>query len=963
MPEVTQVTLHFALDRYGAECLGRFHELDQGAALENHHHLFVWAGGSTPPTNATYWESGYPEWCGALSTGCELDSLGKGLEFDRKKLAGQFAEFLHRPEGRKRLDELINDWPRANVSSQLPYRVKIVLCGSLAEPQSSALILGWLSARNSYLETGTFQHALNECVVVAGCGLESGPEWGVEEHGRALIARALLDLEQQAKGSDGSEQSVVLQEDSDAIETYTPVAPKYVCPVYLVGEAPLDDQRESDRATQVALGAMSLLGICRCGRTSGDRTTASPFESSTSEEQHRIIGGRRLTGSTCFQAVGGYAVHVPTIRLAELVSAWTCRENFGALQKQESYQSLADCIRITLPESISPIIDQARQDALGLLWKRVAEKSDLSWTGTAQASPCDWYDMAKIQQLFEPIFQDRHWERLLDAYGGKRMRNIPLGDWDGALEDLCQVVEEGLLPRRRRHLAAVSRHVLHSLIESLDLGVNQIMAQAMFAPLHHKPHLSVFAFLGNVYNEILVQKAELHTQGILSSPTADTTSDAKERLSQLREELNASLAAVPSPAAVFLRILPVFSAPVLMLLTLPFELGILDSIGLRFGIGCVLGIIAVAIFFVLQVESVRRKLNASYENWLAGYRRLLDVHDEALRRSTFKDLLDHMEKVLVWYFNGKEDSPPMPNPYPINLKDGPPVANDAPENVDHLTTQQALCQKFPDHLTEASHRYSELFGILTRTFQRSAVETCLPEISPKHVDLLHREIQQFSKTSDELASVSMAEIVLNQAMEWAVQSNNPALLPYRHIGNSVYMAISPWRYSYQLPAGEKLVDPRYRDISSGFACFTAIKDYALTRIAHPRALVERYRQYLAASEIQQIGMTPLGMRFGTMSKPSVQAEGGEMMYDCIASGPDDLLALNDTHGNFCNSQGAGTLTVLLQVRTQLGAEQIIFHPNAEEPSTALGKSWLRYRDSQVSYPALESVSIKRSNDA
>ncbi len=130
--------LHLALDRFGAECLGRAQGLlAEVAAPERERHRFFWAGGGDPPAEAAFWARLHPAWDGTLALpAIEAEAGAGGPPPPRQQRADAIAAAI-RADGDlgRALRALLDEEPVRVLGPHQPYELVVSLSASLADPE------------------------------------------------------------------------------------------------------------------------------------------------------------------------------------------------------------------------------------------------------------------------------------------------------------------------------------------------------------------------------------------------------------------------------------------------------------------------------------------------------------------------------------------------------------------------------------------------------------------------------------------------------------------------------------------------------------------------------------------------------------------------------------------------------------------------------------------------------------
>ena len=921
---------HIALDEWAAESLARVaRSLTDIADHDKERHCFVWAGVRPPPENADYWQQKFPSWDGRIA----IPPFDKEpLTLDRQALAVQIRDLLQSDEVRHTLGEILYALPARRLGRNVTAEPIIVLAGALANPATSALLLGMLAGFARLKNMGIYQHPI---CAVCDAGAAGGQIEGSAEKVRALIARSLLDIEDFFKGAAPLDDAAA--------------------PVYFVGERQIEGLA-SGRDEQVALGAMTIVGLTRSillNHQSTNDVRYDPFLFQIDSSGIRQANDQ-YDPAAPFAVVGACSVACAREQLARLLAARYCSEVFTALARQRGLGTLEECSLLDVPKPLLPVVDEAESRALQSVWDRVAERFKIAWNDAKEkVRTQEWFDFERIQLLYSSIFKNRDWERLLDIFGEARLKAIPLDTWNGAIDELVETIERGFVPRRVNQVSHTTRRVLQVILSAIDDSSAWVFSSSMRLPVGFEPHRVAQAFLGRIRNRLLDAQKKLEASLAIQTALDADKRDRRKRAGELRSALEKSLSEVPSPAAVLLRYLPAFALPVALLVTLPIGLGLLDPPLWRLAAGAVLGTAVVTYLYARYVESVKRRLLGAFRGWFEQYKLALEEEDDQRRRLAYRGLLDGMLRLLEWYFNGEGDEPPMPEGLKIRLGEKKVAA--APIIEGETLRRQEVVSAFHRYLQDAAAAYGGLATQFLDNLQHSHLETLLPEISASRLDLLEGEYARlFARDAgrvDDAALQDLAEGLFNWVERRPASPDESAcLLPFAAASEEV------WRRSFLMPSGVSLFERTLRDASSGWRFLETVSRFVLERLAASSSLDQRIGEYLNRESGKALSATDLFVRYGNLAVPSMESAGAKTSPApyVVAAGPSDSLARNL---GWENSLGAGQMSLHLQLQLWVSAESLIFFPNPKAPSTALGKSWKVHQEKPWPDPALAPVKL------
>lgn len=928
-----------ALDAFGAECIAKYGRLASDIAdPRKEASIQVWAGGGEPPKESSYWGERYPQWDAELTLPVTPRQYGgPELDLDRNGYANALADQMRGEVTKKAFRRLLRELPGEMFGKDVTPQPYFVFSGSLANPTTSCLVLAMMQNLAWMRSIGNLVPGTT-CYYVLSTGLESASITENEELYRALVAQGLHDI-------------------AKFLATSEPLT-DYASPVYLTGDRPIANV-PSDRSEQIALGSMAVLGVTRsivAGHIAPTRTQIDPFRFSVDAGGGVESGNKAYDATRPFGILGGYLVHCPVYRTTRLLAARVCEESMGALSGQGEIRNVKDAAALDRPEVIETLLERLESDTIAEIWEKVAEDRKIEWEAKRPKQVRrEWFDMALVREAFRPLFDSGSWQRIVDLYGENRLRRIPLEDWNGALNELEEIIEDGVIPRRQRKVALVGGQILETLLEGIQDGIAKVFAQAFEDPVGRVPHRVAQALIGKVYSSLRDQQTEFERQQLIIRRGTQLKSPHRKTLERLRKALTTALSAVPSPAAVLLRLVPtILIGPVLVVL-LPFDLALANPPLQRIIIGLGAGLIAGAILYQRQVEMIRRRLLASFREWQQALKTVLSEEDELLRDSTYAELLEVMIKTVEWLFSGHGEPPDMPNRYMTILRRNRRKVK-VEADPDLLSIQDVLARS-EAHLVASRDSYLELKKAFLLEYQVSKLETILPHISTADRGALDREYAKlFPRDVDPASTGAVDDFLRNVHAAWeSEESAEQRVMPYR--GDEDNPARPIWRRSFEMPGGEELLDTDRRAGSSAFSFMHAVQAFIHKLLGESIELPARLREYLDSAGKEFIQETPLGEKYTHLCEPSMPVETNEDFVSyVVGAGDEDVLALN-LHAQ--NGLGAGRVSAHLQIARNITADEAISYPNPDSPSTPLGRAWKAFQQGKWSQPALASVEMKR----
>lgn len=919
-----KLLIELALDAYAAETLGRTFDWLDDLATPEELHLAVWGGPGTPPVRADYWSRAYPLWDEAsLVNPYEAAKHGSGLDADRQQLAIDVAAAVASEQGRAIWRQLLTERPVARLGRNVPIDdAALIIVGSLADPVTSATLLGVLSGLARLKKIGVVSFPVYSVIAL---GVDSGPQTANAERTRAAVARALLDLEGFfAEGEAGS--------------------PHRLSSCIAIGEEKISGA-PSNHDVQVALGAIAVAGISRSvvsGHKAANPLDApSPLQNEITADGRLYVAGEVFDPATPFSAIGGYAVYCPATRLTDLLATTIAERAFDALLSQKALPTLDEVAKVTVPDQIKTYIEEVEGRAVRRTWTKVSEKEKISWETSidpAKGATLSWFDVERVGLLYTPIFESSDWKKVINAFGESRLNSVPLEDWNSAIDELTQITEEGVLKRRRIWLSAKNRSIATAMLDSVDESIGEVFERTYNEPVGVRPHDVSAAFLGRIYNHLKEHREQQQTRAFIQ-PMA-VRSPLRTLLARRRRELSDELASIPSPAAVLVRIAPVFIAALVFVLAYPWHLGRFDTPPMRLLLGAVGGLIGIAALFFREVHLVRQRIFAVFHKWHGLYRQILDEEDGMEKRRAMAELIESMIACTEWRFQGRDPHPPLPESIRINIER--PRTVPPPEPPDTLPGQTVLSD-FNGYLKDARDHFRSLRERMLRDFQVSYVETLLPEIRPDRAGLLDAEIADLFDHPD--PALAVVEI-----RDWyrSLIAARPALFPFA-AEQSPGTRLPVWRRSFQLPDGTDLLSELVRQESSAFSFFTATR--AFVRAHGEFDLTIRVK---AEQLDQSMSRSPLYARYANFASLSIPQGAEYTSHYVVAAGRHDALAANLDRRDVI---GTPAMSIHMQVLPRIGANRLIFYPSPSHPTNALGLSWLACTTEGWKDKALQAVTM------
>jgi len=762
---------------------------------------------------------------------------------------------------------------------------------------------------------------------VLGIGSAGGPlttQEEEEEKTHALIARTLLDLAQFFQSRPAYEAAA---------------------PVYLVGDIDVDGGTFG-RAEQIAIAAFTILGLSRSVTVPLNLpfSAVDPFAFEVDEAQRVRWAGQPYDPASPFAVAGAYGVSCPAEPLVRLLAARLANLCLRRLGEQRGCAGLQEAGKLKVNPALGAFLADVEGRAAAVLWDQVAEKTEIPWPSETASRPPQWYDLERLRLLFGRLFDQKDWARVMAFYGENRMLALPLDLWPGALDELVALIEQGVLGRRRQQLAIVTHRILTAFLGAAEHGVAEVFGRTFREPVEAEPHLAAQAFLGKIRRHLEEAGERLEEVEAHERPQRPDAGALRASADKARQRFETELAEVPSPAAVILRLIPVFALCVGTMFALPFDLGLIDPAPLRLLAGALTGVLVAGYLYMRHLQGVRRRIFGVFRVWMEHYKAVLEFEDRLARDGAYRDLLNSMKDCLDWFFDGQTPEPPIPAPMRPRLK-----RHLEPAAVDpDLLKPQTVLADFSRYLADAAESFNAAEARFLEQFQVSRVETILPEISISAPEGIERELERVGASSDKVPPDWMRLLYAGRAGA----PNEDWVLPFT--SGSGHGCDHIWRASFRLPSPKDLLDGTTRNASSGFRFFDTLYTQIRAHFSDAFALTGRISQYCEPFPHQSITSTPLWDRYASLATPRAHAKSPQVSLLVLAAHGEDPLAGNL---DWSNEAGADRLSLHLQVCNCISASDLIFYPNEASPTQAMGLAWKRHLQAPWSDPVFKPAQL------
>jgi len=946
---------HLALDRFGAECLGRFEQyLVDLVDPKKEKHQFVWAGLGEPPTRTNYWADEIPVWDHVLLIPADtaVDGDPVSFKFNRQVLADRiYDDFQWGGTLGQEVRNLNDEEPAHLFGRNVTFEVEWVLAGSLTDPVGSGVLHGLLQGFAFLRETGIHVAPAQLVVSVGAESSSIDPNRKPKDLILALGARGLLDLQENLQGHERPSL--------------------FAGPMYVIGEDAIHENMRPNRSAQISMVGLCLIGLTRVLIKPGEGDLPgqpNPFRFKISEDDRIRHGGKRYDSTQPFHALGVYAARCPADALVRLLAARACNDILKLLAQQESFGTITEWARLEPPSELAAFLKTVEQKAIGHAWHQPDPNSPLPWEPDEVAEG-RWFQTTCIRRLFQPIFEDRAWERLLDTYGPERMKTLPLEDWNGAIDELSNLIEEGFVKMRGAEVQTAIRRVLVRFLNGLQFGMDEVFSTTFQTPVGLEPHRAAQALLGQVLTSVEHEKQILEKE-LAATPTDEAEASETARramLDQMRTKISRALSDLPSPMAVVLRILPVITICFGLAFAVP-GFAFYGNTFTRLLGGVTLSLLGGGGLLEFMVFRVRRRMHGAFKEWLSQYKVLLMAEDRKREREAVQQTYNEMTTVLRWFAAGEEKEPPIPEI--MGIPTGTPEdVGVVTEEDDEVLRPQSVLLRFPEILANAQDRFKESVTRLRELFQTSLIETNLPEIVIHDDAAFDEEYERMLGDDGSTASGpqdsddSPVAVFAHQLVEWARQvaqnrSEEHYLLPYLDLvaGTKGVEQRRCWHRSFQIPDGAALLDSELRDACSGFQFFETVRRFIEQRGAGAVGLMRRIQEYVAGEGKSTPGQTALFNRAGSLAAPAIKAARGHPRVFYIGCSSTDPFVGDP---GLANEWGRDVLSATIQVLGPLNHDDVVFYPNQENPVNSLGLAWNYFLDQDLAEAAFQPLTWKQ----
>lgn len=941
-----KVFVHFILDHFGIKLSRRFRSL-----LENVHdesselHLFIWSGIGPTPVRSNYWRETLESWDGELTIPCSTEDCGEvGYDLDRNVLAKQVKAFLIGETGRSQLRMCLIDLVKNKLGAGVPVEIFLIFEGALANPETSAIQLGFWAAFEQLHQRGIgLLPQSHQIWSVFSTGAMSGDLNPENEWVRVLVAQSLIDF------------GVYMR--SQEVSVYGKN------PIYLVGE----NQAGSivtDLETQMALASMLLLGLSRScidGFESVYHQQFNPFRFVVNNDGVAEFCNEQFIGECPFSSFGGYMALCSEKDLSDLLAMRFCKTYFLELQKQTCATSLEQCELIPLDHMEEQILSECQE----IMMRHVKNGMQGTEGGGNFKTITDSLNLPFLKQMVDPVFCSPEWNKTIEVYGFEYIKTLPLEDWGMALEELDDILQGSLIPRRLCSIKERIRMTLTSVYTGILMGVDHLFTSDLQRMETHQPHRRAQAFMGQLYRQLKKCQEELDQNIRYESHRALKLKDHSAGVDNHKKVLLNALSDIPSPFAVYLRLLPLGALLLAIPQLIPDSFLFSGGFWIKMILGTILGIGGPLILYLRHVEKVKKNLGSLFMKWFERFKLKVETEEEIRRIDTQQEILSSLNALLSWMFNGEGEQLPLPE-YPIFIEKN--VIENSQSYPDSVPIQTVF-SGFPNHLEKVAKQYEESEENLKKYYQKSLAEMVLPEVSIGNEQALDREFMALLATEDSGKKrlenylrhcVSYIKEIMGQSHS---EKDFLGLFPYLDVRESkthVNSECSVWRRSFLLPSGEDLLAEETRKNSSAYVFWYSLKRYIQGRFKESNLLPSRIKEYMDGNGFSSISDTPLYQRWSApdLSMSSNINAGKEAQY-IMASGPDDLLAMNVS---IENSKGRDRLSIHMLVRVNLNSDDIIFVPNEINPVSPLGQTWKAYKHNLPSNKVFVPVVLAKGDE-
>lgn len=915
--------VHLALDRFGAEALGRLFEwIPENRRLN---HLFVWLGAGDPPSTVSRWSRRFPPWAEASETkpwSIRREEVWKDV--DRGAILSSVAAGIRSDSGPEWIRSLVEEEPDRRFGRHLQINPHVTLSGSFADPFSSSSLLGLLMGFSEHRRSGAFSF---DWTVFGSLGARSAdvPD---QTLARGIAARTLVEL-----------RSFLMAEPLERAS-----------PIFLVGER-IGDTSDPDRPSQISLLACGLEGLIRSVRQ-GSREPSDPdpfwFFRDRDGGVHQGLRGRAFSPEAPFTVLGAHRISSPLNKLYDLVTLEVCRAILGELKDEIPWPDMDALARLNLkeiPDEIQDLIQDAEQAALTRMRTLLESHPAYTWTGrTEEEEPPSWFDFSHIRHCISALDEKGELQVVIQERGRERLRRRNLTDWPRVLQGLHEFVEEHVMVRRQLFLDDLKRRNAIALLLATQDGLTQIFSETFIGRAGSRPHRAAQAFIAAAYQGInkgtnLIQRE--------FDDVAEARLTTPSRLPRLEEELSDRIAEVPSPLAVQMRFLPVLALVTVFLFSLPTDWGFGEQGPLRLLYALSLGSLSVFVVWWHYVERLRRQIFGLADSWISEYGRWLKERDRGQVRRVLFETGALLQDGLRWFLQG-HGTPPVPAPpEAVIRRSGPGPLAVLSDELPVLSVQDAL-RPDVERFDRDRDGYRAATEEILSEYQPSLAETILPEVSPDNPRPVEEGLEEVWRAFGE-EEASTGERLRNLLSSLPEETGiSDWVFPYRTAIEEEGGLV--WRLSFGLDEDNTQDGTEDPLVSVGYRFFSSIRPIVEEVLAVDSS-VGHQLHILREQERDQLPdfrSSPLFERLMTGSVPSARAEGGELMRVAVPAGEDDPYLVDEE----VHWPGDGSASLVLQCQCGLDAESVIFFPNSDRPSEPLGRAWKRLSSDLEEFPVL-----------
>lgn len=632
----TRACCYIAVDGFGAEVLGHTESLLVGGGRADllSRCRFFWAGNGERPDFESYWSNAVPRWTLDQADDepfhARSDFAGSGTGRGdgirgQEALLTHVREHVASGEGLRWLcDEYLpSEFGRAELDE-----IIIILVGSLANNGSYALIRGFLEGSAQYRANPLSLEPLEYAILGIGHDTVDGEH---EKGARARAGKALLGLQEYFESSDPLRSATAVCIVNEQVEP---------------GEGVVLDRR-----SQVETGSAVMMVIAEDagltpeeGETRPLRFKKFPLLSTVSWGSPDVQYDPQRSFAYCTSSSIHYRASVLSRVLASGYLSSVCRL-FASSDKDENDTQGCDT------EVSSAVVDQAVSDIATTTASKLAQM-DLA----PEICPAPWsFDGA--ESIVTHTF-DRVWSESNKIFGRELFQILPLEDWEQTLDDMALFVSNGLASRLEQDKQALNRIMLESLDLGFERAFSKISETSWSEEIAFAPRRHCRAAVSILQKECESSLSECRQNWQLRGNLDESeVLFLKKNISSRRSDIVRIMGHIPSPQALYLRSAGILGSLIALSMSIPFDLGVIDTWFARLSLGVVAAILVIGRSY-LGITNAKRDLMKALDAWVLSQRTYIEARQQDERYTGIQSLLLELKRYVDWLLDSDVASVP-----------------------------------------------------------------------------------------------------------------------------------------------------------------------------------------------------------------------------------------------------------------------------------------------------------------